>query len=65
MDPLNVSLFDAQSPESPAALASALAPLASPGHFDELRGIATPVVPAVATPRIGTGATLSPAPLHD
>ena len=33
--------------ESPAALASALAPAAAPGHFDELRGVAS----APATPR--------------
>ncbi len=41
MDPLNESLFDAQALEAPAALASALAPPAAPGHFDELRGAAT------------------------
>jgi len=43
---LNESLFDAQALEFPAALASALAPAALPGHFDELRGEATPAVPA-------------------
>ena len=37
MEPLNESLFDAQALEFPAALASALAPAALPGHFDELR----------------------------
>ena len=42
MDPLNESLFDAQALEAPAALAAALAPPAAPGHFDELRGGATP-----------------------
>jgi len=35
---MNESLFDAQALEAPAALASALAPPAAPGHFDELRG---------------------------
>ncbi|WP_444812780.1 circularly permuted type 2 ATP-grasp protein [Variovorax jilinensis] len=39
---MNESLFDAQSPEAPAALAASLAPPAAPGHYDELRGIATP-----------------------
>jgi uncharacterized circularly permuted ATP-grasp superfamily protein len=38
VEPLNESLFDAQALEFPAALASALAPAALPGHFDELRG---------------------------
>ncbi|MGO4395983.1 circularly permuted type 2 ATP-grasp protein [Variovorax sp. M-6] len=42
MDPQNESLFDAQALEAPAALAAALAPPAAPGHFDELRGAATP-----------------------
>ncbi|MFT3720245.1 circularly permuted type 2 ATP-grasp protein [Pseudorhodoferax sp.] len=42
MDQQNSSLFDAQGPESPADLASALARLAMPGHFDELRGQARP-----------------------
>ena len=46
MEPLNESLFDAQALEYPAALASALAPAALPGHFDELRGQATPAAPA-------------------
>ena len=32
------SLFGADAQEAPAALAAALAPPASPGHFDELRG---------------------------
>ncbi len=41
VEPLNESLFDAQALEAPAALASALAPPAAPGHFDELRGAAT------------------------
>ena len=41
MDKLNNTLFDAQLHESPAGLASALARLAMPGHFDELRGRAT------------------------
>lgn len=40
MDPTNESLFGAQSEETPAALAAALAPPAAPGHFDELRGAA-------------------------
>ncbi|WP_444814993.1 circularly permuted type 2 ATP-grasp protein [Variovorax brevis] len=45
MENLNPSLFDATSPEALAALASSLAPPASPGHFDELRGLATPNQP--------------------
>lgn len=61
MDPLNESLFDAQALESPAALASSLAPPAAPGHFDELRGLAA-AAPA-AVPRLGMPS--QPAPLHD
>ncbi|KQP22620.1 circularly permuted type 2 ATP-grasp protein [Pseudorhodoferax sp. Leaf267] len=38
MDKYNNNLFDAQTQESPAGLASSLARLAMPGHFDELRG---------------------------
>ncbi|MGJ7541897.1 circularly permuted type 2 ATP-grasp protein [Variovorax sp. LT1R16] len=61
MEPLNESLFEAQALESPAALASALAPAASAGHFDELRGAATPVALARAA-----APTTAPAPvLHD
>ncbi len=59
VDPLNESLFDAQALESPAALASALAPPAEPGHFDELRGAAT----AVPGPRVGGPS--QPAPLYE
>lgn len=59
MDALNESLFDGQALESPAALASALAPPAAPGHFDELRGLATPA----SVPRLGVPS--QPAPLHD
>ncbi|MDQ7956811.1 MAG: circularly permuted type 2 ATP-grasp protein [Rhodocyclaceae bacterium] len=60
MDLLNDSLFDAQALESPAAFASALAPPAQPGHFDELRGAATPAVQAVPQAPVN-----APAPLHD
>ena len=59
VDPLNESLFDAQALESPAALASALAPPAAPGHFDELRGAATPQQAARAA------LPSQPAPLYD
>jgi uncharacterized circularly permuted ATP-grasp superfamily protein/uncharacterized alpha-E superfamily protein len=59
VDALNESLFDAQALEAPALLASALAPPAAPGHFDELRGTATPL----AAPRLG--APSQPAPLYD
>ncbi len=59
MDSHNPSLFDAQALEAPAALASALAPAAAPGHFDELRGSATPP----GAPRQGTPS--QPAALHD
>lgn len=38
MDSFIDSLFGPQAEEAPAALAAALAPPASPGHFDELRG---------------------------
>ena len=38
VDTPNESLFGAQPEETPAALAAALAPPASPGHYDELRG---------------------------
>ncbi|MDM0042196.1 circularly permuted type 2 ATP-grasp protein [Variovorax sp. J22G21] len=50
MEPLNESLFGNSSLEAPAVLASALAPPAQAGHFDELRGVATPL----AAPRPGT-----------
>ena len=60
MDSLNNSLFDAQALESPAAFASALAPPAQPGHFDELRGAVTPT-PAAA-PRVPAAVGT---PLHD
>ena len=60
MDSLNDSLFDAQALESPAAFASALAPPAQPGHFDELRGSVTPASPAPAARAIAPVA-----PLHD
>ena len=62
MEPLNESLFDAQALDFPAALASALAPPALPGHFDELRGIATPEAPA--RPAAGPVAPTGPH-LHD
>jgi uncharacterized circularly permuted ATP-grasp superfamily protein/uncharacterized alpha-E superfamily protein len=42
LEPLNDSLFEAQALEAPATLASALAPAAAPGHFDELRGTTAP-----------------------
>ncbi|HSV57648.1 MAG TPA: circularly permuted type 2 ATP-grasp protein [Variovorax sp.] len=57
MDSLNPSLFDATSPETQAALAASLAPPASPGHFDELRGRATPPLAPRAAP------ASAPAPL--
>jgi uncharacterized circularly permuted ATP-grasp superfamily protein/uncharacterized alpha-E superfamily protein len=42
VDSINPSLFDTGANESPAALAASLAPPAAAGHFDELRGAATP-----------------------
>ncbi len=42
MDSQNKSLFAAHSLEAPCDLASALAPPASKGHFDELRGLQNP-----------------------
>ncbi len=49
------SLFAAQALEAPAGLASALAPQAAAGHFDELRGRVSrgpePVQPLPAAPR--------------
>ena len=59
MDPLNPSLFDAGSREELAALAASLAPAATPGHFDELRGRATPLPPS----RGSAGPASAPAPL--
>lgn len=59
MDPLNESLFDAQALEAPAALAAGLAPPAAPGHFDELRGVATPEDEA------RPAAPSQPAPLYE
>ena len=38
MEKFTDSLFDAQAPETPAALAAALAPPSTAGHYDELRG---------------------------
>lgn len=62
MDSLNESLFDAQALEAPAVLASALAPAAAPGHFDELRGaVMAPSAPGAAR----QGAPSQPAPLYD
>jgi len=43
------SLFGDDAPESPAALAGALAPPAAPGHFDELRGSASALAAAPPT----------------
>ena len=37
------SLFDTDTPQSPAELAASLAPPAAPGHFDELRGRASAI----------------------
>jgi len=66
VEPLNDSLFGAQAMETPASLASALAPVAQPGHFDELRGAAR-TVPASRPPAppspAGTGAVLHDAAL--
>ncbi|KTT16106.1 circularly permuted type 2 ATP-grasp protein [Pseudacidovorax intermedius] len=62
MDPLNDSLFDAQAAESPAAFAAALAPSAQPGHFDELRGLASPAV-APAAPAAPAAPVLADASL--
>lgn len=42
MDNQNKSLFAAHSMEAPCDLAAALAPPASKGHFDELRGLQNP-----------------------
>ena len=46
------SLFGADPQETPAALAAALAPPATPGHFDELRGAAS-VPPTEVDPGAG------------
>ncbi|WP_213953543.1 circularly permuted type 2 ATP-grasp protein [Variovorax sp. dw_954] len=57
---MNDSLFGNASLEAPAALASALAPPAHAGHFDELRGAATPLnAPRNSLP------SQPVAPLHD
>ncbi|RYZ11537.1 MAG: A circularly permuted ATPgrasp family protein [Comamonadaceae bacterium] len=56
---MNPSLFDTASSEGAAGLASALAAPAAPGHFDELRGCATPQPAArAATPAAAPGAAL-------
>ncbi len=54
MDPvapssIDASPADASSTPTPAALASALAPAAQAGHFDELRGVASPIEAATAS----------------
>ena len=52
MEPTNDSLFGAQAGETPAALAAALAPPATPGHYDELRGgLAAGTLPAASWTR--------------
>jgi len=43
VDSQNKSLFAAHSLEAPCDLASALAPPATKGHFDELRGLQNPL----------------------
>ena len=58
MEPLNESLFDNALHEAPAALASALAPPAHAGHFDELRGRAS-------APQARPGSAPQSVPLHD
>ena len=58
--PLNDSLFGSASLEAPAALASALAPPAHAGHFDELRGVATPLTAPRTSPSVQAAT-----PLHD
>ncbi|MCD6076776.1 MAG: hypothetical protein K0R89_714 [Ramlibacter sp.] len=51
VDSTNESLFGAQSDETPAALAAALAPPAAPGHYDELRGgVSAPAPDPHSTP---------------
>ncbi len=61
----NESLFQPESPESPADLAAALAPRALPGHYDELRGAGVPAegeAPAATPGAAATaGAPLTPA----
>ena len=65
-EPQNQLLFGAQAAESPAALASSLAPPSTPGHYDELRGAAVPAMPPrPAPPASGTilyDASLPPPP---
>ena len=51
------SLFDTDTPQTPAELAASLAPPAAPGHFDELRGRAS----AVATKSEAQSQELVPA----
>ncbi|WP_041388871.1 circularly permuted type 2 ATP-grasp protein [Polaromonas sp. JS666] len=48
------SLFAAQALDEPCTLASALAPAAAPGHFDELRGGVSrgPAIPEPAVPGV-------------
>lgn len=55
MENNNKSLFSANALEAPADLASALAPAAGPGHFDELRG--RTAAPPQALPGLLSGAS--------
>jgi len=62
----NESLFAPDTPETPAQLAAALAPLALPGHYDELRGVGVPAaggggVDGAARPPVAAEAPLTPA----
>ncbi len=50
MDSSGDSLFGDDDQETPARLAAALARAAAPGHFDELRGAASPAPDAPPTP---------------
>ena len=63
--PVNASLFNTSAPEAPADHASALALPSGPGHFDELRGMSTPLPPArpVAVPPTPGAPTAAVAPL--
>ncbi|MBI2728539.1 MAG: circularly permuted type 2 ATP-grasp protein [Polaromonas sp.] len=59
MENNNKSLFAVDSPEDPAELASALAPQAPAGHFDELRGRTVAKPPLITSQQASPGQSQS------
>ena len=63
MDHPNDSLFGAEPDETPAALAAALAPPATPGHYDELRGgVSSPLPDTATSAQVHVAPNAAPAP---